>query len=189
MKSRGERYLDRLVELAGGREPARVYPIEPTRPDVKLPRVAAFSFPDLPEPGLITGFTYGLSLAGHPEWRFGTKELAVTVASSSPHWPIAIALVAERLRGDCPFEYGSTITIGEPIADDTHMTAFAIFAPLFPTDGNEEIDVGDALPIGLTGCYPIYASEKDFISRHGLEAFWKLEWDAFDVQRGPAVFD
>ena len=188
MKTRGERYLDRIIELAGGKEP-RVYPIDNTRPDLDLPRVAAFAFQDTPEAGLITGFTYGLSLAGHPLWRFGTKELAITVASSSEHWPIAIGIVAERLRGECSFEYGNTINVGEAIADESHMTGFAIFAPAFPIDPYDEIDLGDALPVGLTGCYPIYQTEIDFITRHGLEEFWKLEWDPFDVHRGPVVFD
>lgn len=188
MTSRAERYLDRIIELCGGKEP-RIHPIDNTRPELNLPPMTAFAFQDTPEPGLITGFTYGLSLARHPLWHFGSKELAITVASPSVEWPISIAIVAERLRGDCPFEYGNTVSVGETITDDTHMTAFAMFAPTFPEDPNDEIDVGDALPLGLTGCYPIHASEMDFISRRGLEEFWKLEWDAFDVHRGPAVFD
>jgi len=186
---RAGRYLDRIVQLAGGREPV-IHPIDSTRPEVHLPRVAAFSFPDTPEQGLITGFTYGLSLARHPLWRFGTPELAVTVFSSDPGWPISIALMCDRLRGDCPFEFGNTINIGEPITDETLMSAFVIFAPAFPREKDEqEIDVGDDLPIILTGCYPIHTSEMDFITRNGLEKFWKLEWDALDVQRGPVVFD
>ena len=189
MKSRAERYLDRLVELVG-REPQRVYPIESSRPDVHLPPVAAFSFPDTPEPGLITGFTYGLSLARHPLWKFGRPELAVTVYSSDPGWPISIGLMAERLRGDCPFEYGNTIRVGEPITDETHMTGFVIFAPAFPREKDaDRIDIGEDLPIGLSGCYPVHESEMDFIGRRGLEEFWKLDWDAYDVERGPVVFD
>ena len=188
VKSRGERYLDRIIELCGGKEP-RIHPIDNTRPDLNLPFVAAFAFQDTPEPGLITGFTYGLSLAGHPLWRFGTKELAITVASSKVEWPISIGIVAERLRGECPFEYGNTVSIGEAITDDTQMTGFVMFAPSFPEDPNDEIDVGDAVPVGLTGCYPIYASERDFITRHGFEEFAKFDWDAYDITRGPVVFD
>ena len=188
-RSRAERYLDRLLELCGGREP-RIHPVDKTRPDVRLPPVAAFAFQDTPEQGLITGFTYGLSLARHPLWRFGRPELAITVASTDVGWPISIACMAERLRGECPFEYGSTINVGEPITDETLMTGFAIFAPAFPLEKDQSrIDVGDDLPIYLAGCYPTYATEMEFISRRGLEEFWKLEWDAADVHRGPAVFD
>ena len=191
MKSRAERYLDRIVELAGGREPDRVYPIESTRPDVHLPPVAAFSFPDLPEPGLLTGFTYGLSLARHPDWTLGRPELAITVESDDAGWPIAIAIMAERLRGECPFTYGSTVTVGERITDETQMTGFVIFGPAFPLEKEQSrIDVGDDLPIYLAGCYPIYISERDFIGRRGFEEFWRnVDWDPLDVRRGPAIFD
>ncbi|HKW73726.1 MAG TPA: suppressor of fused domain protein [Candidatus Dormibacteraeota bacterium] len=189
MKSRAERYLDRIVELAGGREP-RINPIETSRPEVHLPPVVALSFQDMPEPGLISGFTYGLSLARHPLWQFGRPELAITVFSKDVGWPISIALMADRLRGECPFEFGNTINVGETITDETHLAAFAIFAPPFPDNPDDcKIDVGDDVPVILTGCYPIHRTEMDFIERNGLEAFWKLDWDAYDVQRGPAIFD
>lgn len=164
--------------------------IDTARPEAHLPRMTAFAFHDTPEPGLITGFTYGLSLSRHPLWIYGRPELAVTVYSTDVGWPISIAIMADRLRGDCPFEFGDTIGIGDRITDETQMTAFVIFAPTFPLEKEAtRIDVGDDLPIGLTGCYPIYESERDFIQRRGFEEFWKLEWDAYDVRRGPAVFD
>lgn len=186
---RADRFYDAIVKLAGGREP-KINLLESTRPEVHLPRVTAFAFQDTPEPGLMTGFTYGLSLARHPLWIFGRPELAITVFSSDPGWAFAIAYAAERLRGDCPFEYGSTIRLGEPLTPETQMTAFAIFAPPFPPEKERcRIDVGDDLPIYLAGCYPIHETEGDFINRRGLEEFWKLDWDAYDVQRGPVVFD
>ena len=55
------RYLDRIIKLAGGREPG-IHLVDETQPELHLPRVTAFCFPDLPEAGLMTGFTYGLSL-------------------------------------------------------------------------------------------------------------------------------
>jgi Suppressor of fused protein (SUFU) len=189
VKSRAERFLDRIAELAGGREP-HIHAVPDTRPEVHLPQVFAFAFQDTPEPGLITGFTFGLSQARHPDWRLGRPELAITVESNDVGWPIAIGLMAERLRGECPFSYGNTINIGEPITDETRMTAFVVFGPAFPVENDaSRIDVGDDLPIFLTGCYPIHQSEMDFITRRGLEAFWNLEWDPMDVRRGPVIFD
>lgn len=186
---RADRFLAAITKLAGGREP-KINLLESTRPDVHLPRMTAFTFHDTPQPGLITGFTYGLSMARHPDWILGRPELAITVFSADEGWPFAIAYAAERLRGECPFEFGSTITIGEPITAETQMTSFLIFAPTFPMEKERcRIDVGDDLPIYLAGCYPIHESEKEFIGRRGFEAFWKLGWDAWDVERGPAVFD
>jgi suppressor of fused protein SUFU len=188
-RERADRYLNRVVQLAGGREP-RIHAIPDTRREAHLPPVVAFAFADTPEPGLITGFTFGLSQARHPDWRLGRPELAITVESNDVGWPIAIGLMAERLRGECPFSYGNTINIGEPITDETRMTAFVVFGPAFPVENDAgRIDVGDDLPIFLTGCYPIHHSEMDFITRRGLEAFWNLEWDPMDVRRGPVIFD
>ncbi len=185
LPDRAERYLDRVTKLAGGREP-RIHPVESTQPGQK--RVFAFCLQDTPEPGLITGFTYGLSLARHPLWRFGRPELAITVESADIGWPIAVAIAAERLRGECPFEFGNTINVGATITENTQMTGFAIFAPVFPDEkDNCTIDVGDDLPVILTGCYPIHRSEMDFITEHGLEEFWHLVWDPFDTRRPAAV--
>ena len=57
-------------------------------------------YPDLPEAGMITGVTYGLSCADHPEWRFGRPEFVVTVSSRDEAWPLAAAWLGERFRGE-----------------------------------------------------------------------------------------
>ena len=49
-----------------------------------------------------------------------------------------------------------------------------------------KVDAGDDLPIIIVGMYPTYASERRFINDKGLEAFWRLDWDPYDVNR-PAV--
>jgi hypothetical protein len=48
------------------------------------------------------------------------------------------------------------------------------------------VDLGDAI-VHLTGCYPIHSSEMDFITEHGLEDFWKLDWEPYDVSRPPVA--
>jgi hypothetical protein len=68
------------------------------------------------------------------------------------------------------------------------MTAFVIFAPaVLPPEAYLGIDVGDPLPVNISGCYPIHESERAFIREHGLEAFWKLDWDPYDVRRPPVA--
>ncbi len=187
MPGRAELYLDRITQLAGGKEPA-FHMVESTHPGRKA--ITALCLADTPEPGLMSGFTYGLSTEHDPSWRFGRPELAITIESDDIGWPIAIAILAERFRGECPFSFGNTFEIGEPITAETRMTAFVLFGPAFPIAREEQsIDVGDALPIILVGCYPIYSNEKDFITRRGLKDFWDLDRDIFDVGRGPVVFD
>ena len=69
------------------------------------------------------------------------------------------------------------------------MTAFVIFrASLRDLDRNDfgNIDVGDALPINIQGLYPIHQAERQWIRTNGIQAFWQLDWDPYDVAR-PSV--
>jgi hypothetical protein len=66
------------------------------------------------------------------------------------------------------------------------VSAFVTFAPgaLEPEDA--EIDLSDC-KVFLTGCCPIYESERQFIHTQGLEEFWKLDWDVMEVSRPPVA--
>jgi hypothetical protein len=183
--SRVERYLAHLDRLAPDQEPLFL-PIESSNP--ALPRVAAITYQDLPEPGFITALTYGLSLADHPDWRYGKPELVISVISRDQRWATAAASLADGLRGSAAFRYGETIDFGEPVSADSSMSAFVIFAPaVLEREDCVGIDVGDSLPINLIGLYPIHDVERRWIDAHGLEAFWRLDWNPYDVGRAPVV--
>ena len=107
--------------------------------------------------------------------------------SDDAAWVLAIAHLAERLRHDCPFSYGDTIDFGEPIAKDSQMDGFAVFAPIALDVADAHVEVGDDLPIHIVGMYPTHGSERQFILVHGLDAFLQLDWDPYDVARPPAA--
>ena len=86
--------------------------------------VSCIVYRDIPEKGMLTAFTYGLSLVKHPDWKFGRPELTITVDSDDILWGIAIGHLANRLRGDCPFSYSNTINFGEKISQSSEMDAF-----------------------------------------------------------------
>jgi hypothetical protein len=183
--TRVERYLAHLDGLAGGAEP-EFFPVDSTHDG--LAKVVAIVYRDLPEPGMLTALTYGLSLADHPTWRLGKPELCISVTSADVAWGLATAFLAERLRGECPFGYGDAVSLGEPAADESAMTDFLVFAPaVLEQEDFLDIDVGDDLPINISGFYPIHESERVFIEANGLDAFWQLDWDLYDVRRGPAA--
>ncbi len=94
-----------------------------------LPGVSTLVFRDFPKKGMITGITYGLSLAQHPDWKNGRPELAITMEGDDLAWPLTAGILANRLRGNCPFSYGNTINFGEPIAEGSPLEAFFVFAP------------------------------------------------------------
>jgi hypothetical protein len=183
--TRIERFLAHLDRLSGGVEP-RFIPVESTHPG--LPGVTVIVYDDLPEPGMITGITYGLSLASHPEWRLGKPELCISVRSSDLSWPLAVGHIAEIQRGTNPFHYGDTINSGEQITAESAMTAFVIFAPaVLGRADYTDIDVGEALPINIIGLYPIHDAERRYIHQYGLKRFWGLGWDPYDMQRAAVV--
>jgi hypothetical protein len=68
------------------------------------------------------------------------------------------------------------------------MTSFAIFAPaVLDRSDYTGIDVGEALSVNICGLYPIHEAERRYIHSLGLEAFWKLDWDPYDVRRRSVV--
>lgn len=182
--TRVERFLAHLDGLSGGIEP-EFWPVESRHPGHH--RLTAVGYRNVPEKGLLTGITYGLSLARQESWRNGRPELSICVRSDDPTWVLAIAYLAHSLIHDCPFSYGNTINFGEPITADTQLDGFVVFAPLIVGPEDSRVDVGDDLPINILGMYPTSASERRFITEKGLEAFWRLDWDPYDVTRNAVV--
>ncbi|WP_435769411.1 suppressor of fused domain protein [Nocardioides sp. SYSU DS0651] len=183
-RSREELFLGHLDRLTGGAEP-QFASVESTTPD--LPGVTAIAYDDLPEPGHLVGITYGLSLAEHEAWLYGKPELCICVRSEDRRWALAVAYLAEVLRGRAPFSYGDLLELGEPISPESEMDGFVVFAPAVLEEADAAIDLGEELPVHLMGVYPTYESERTFIDEQGLEAFWKLDWDPYDVTRPPAA--
>lgn len=198
MPNRVARYLAHLDRLSGGVEP-RFFQLESTTP--ALAGVTAVAYPGVPE-GLLTGFSYGLSLADHPEWKYGRPELCLSVRSTDLAWVHAVGFVAERLRGTCPFTYGTTVDFGGRVCAESAMTAFAVFAPaVVASEHARDLDLGPsaaaaardgaagAVPdlVHLQGLYPVHASERAYIDAHGPDALWSFTFDPLDVRRAPVV--
>lgn len=182
--TRVEKYLLHLDALGGGIEP-EFRQVESTWPGHA--GITAISYRDTPESGLFLGLTYGLSLAHQDEWSRGRPELSICVKSDDPVWAYAIAYLAEQLRHDCRFGYGDTVDFGEPIVSGSALDGFVVFAPSVLDQDDARVDVGDSLPIHIVGMYPTFTSERGYIKENGLEEFWKLDWDAYDVSRAPVV--
>ena len=147
--------------------------------------VTSIVYKDIPEKGMITGITYGLSLVNHPEWKFGRPELIITVDSKDASWAQVAGYLANSLRGDCPFSYSNTINFREKISDESEMDAFLVFAPsILDKKDFANIDIGLNYKINIAGLYPIYASEMEYIEKNGLEKFWKHpNFDMYNVKR------
>jgi hypothetical protein len=172
-------HLDRVTR----RPEDGIRPVESSNP--KLPRVAVFVYKDWPEAGLITGFTFGLSAANHPDWKFGKPELMITVESADEAWPFAVGCMAQALRGKCPFCYGNTINFHAKVSEESDVDAFLIFAPPFLKKDQMAVKLQD-YTCNIAGMYPMFSSELPLYHELGLERFWHLpDWDPFNVHRKP----
>lgn len=147
--------------------------------------VTSIIYKDIPEKGMITGITYGLSLGKHPDWKFGRPELIISVDSKDTSWAQVAGYLANRLRGNCPLSYSNTINFREKISDESEMDAFLVFAPsILDKKDFTNIDIGLDYKINIAGLYPIYASEIEFIEKNGLEKFWKHpDFDMYNMNR------
>src|SRR5687767_10897128 len=69
------------------------------------PPVSVFVYKNVPEDGMITGVTYGLSIHPFPAWKFSRPEMIVAVQSLDTAWPCAAGVFAADFRGKKPFQY------------------------------------------------------------------------------------
>ena len=176
-----ETYL-RHLESITGREEDIIRKVDSTDPN--LPFVAVFSYRDWPRDGYITAFTFGLSAAEHPDWKLGRPELMISVESEEEVWGFAAGVLAEGLRGECPFCYGNTINFHAVVSEgESELDAFLVFSPPFLECEQMAVEL-DGFTCNISGLYPMFSSEITLYNEVGLEKFWKLPgWDPFDVRR------
>jgi hypothetical protein len=68
------------------------------------------------------------------------------------------------------------------------MTAFVVFLPaVLDREDYDAIELGLDDIVNIVGIYPIHESERRFIVDHGLEEFWRLGWNPYDVSRAAMV--
>ena len=105
--------------------------------------------------------------------------------STDDSWECVAGYLANQLRGEFPFSYGSKINFKAKIAEDSDMDAFLIFAPsILEQEDFLDIEVGLDYKISIAGLYPIYSSEFGKIDELGLEDFWHHpKFDMYNVKR------
>jgi hypothetical protein len=155
----------------------------------ELGMVLGVVYQDYPEPGLTSGFTYGLSAVRHPEWKTYKPELCITVESAKDDWISAVARLVEWNRTNHPFLPGSLFHYGQAIAGDTQMDSFLVFneeigeaRPIIP-DSQRSVQLQDET-IQIYQIYPLYHNEVEFIKKVGIRKFAGLqEYVPYQVKR------
>ena len=142
------------------------------------PKIYVFYFNALPEEGCLTAITCGLSEAAHPDWKFGTPELMVSMKSQSKSWGMAAGHFASLFFAEKRFSYGDVFKFDNPISEEGAMNAYLLFAPSF-LDKEKSKFVLPNRTVNLVGMYPIYDEEIEIYNRIGLKDFWHA--DGFEM--------
>ncbi len=180
MNQAAEQYIAALTRRYG--EPASVAGVESDNPDLGM--VLAISFRDYPQPGLLTGFTYGLSAASHPQWQDARPELVITVQSADEAWAHAVAYLAEWQRERHDFAPGSLFHYGKLVAPASAMNSFLVFEPAAKDEGMFAPIPLEGRRIVLRMAYPLYEGEVGLIQKVGIRKFMGLpQYDFFSVDR------
>lgn len=149
--------------------------------------VLVSSYPDTPEPGCRTSFTFGLSSAVHSEWRLGRPELMLSVRSDDTAWGLCMGEIVRTQRDRILFEQGSILNFGQQISSESLMSSFLVFASNLLDASSSRFEFDDRV-INISQLYPIHESEGDTILSVGLERFfWEMGIDFEDVRRKPVT--
>lgn len=180
MPSNAELFMDHLASVFGDEDAIH----KTNSPDGGSP-VSVFVYKNIPEEGMITGVTYGLSTSPFPAWKFSRPEMIVSVQSLELDWPCSAATFAALFRGKKTFQYGDVFTTDYPLAPDTKMDGFLVFAQSILSDEFVSVQLND-YKVHFSQFYPIYRKELVVYEKIGLEAFWQhKDFDMYDVARKP----
>ncbi|MEH7350811.1 suppressor of fused domain protein [Gottfriedia acidiceleris] len=178
MKSNAEIFLENIEDLFGEADVIRS--VESL--DGRTP-ISIFTYYNLPEEGMITFVTYGLSESNHPDWKYGKPEIILTLETQDESWGFAAANFVAEFRGIKTFSYGSLFTQDTPLSKESEMTGYFVFVPSILDKKYSKIELPDK-PINLVGLYPIYKEEVELYQSIGLKEFWHLDgFDLYDVNR------
>jgi len=161
--------------------------------DQESGRVLAATYANFPNPGYVTGFTYGLSLVDKPDWAAARRELCITVRSDDMEWTKIPSRMVASMRGICSFNRGQALGYAGVFVEESRMSSVLLAEPVVSL-GGELVDLTSIKPysrepdlVEIIGVYPIYASERDLVYSSGFDALWNLPWDRVDPMRLPAA--
>lgn len=145
--------------------------------------VTMIGFANTPDVGWSTFFSYGLSLANHPEWVNSKPEMIVSVESTDTSWGIVAGKIIAKARNEYLFEYGDLFHWNEPISKDSKMSSFFIFANSVIPEKSASLAI-KGRKIHLSQMYPIYEEEKEIIYKLGpVKFFFLKDWELGSVKR------
>ena len=171
-----EKYLEHLDTI---------FKVEPTYfkySEDESPALHTFTYKGIPEEGMISGFTCGLSLVEPPYNGNVRNEFLVSVDSEDISWVMAAADIVLKHRGNAAFQVGDTINFNAQVSKESGMSSFFIWHQGLINESHELI----CLPewhVRILQLFPIYDDERLIIKEHGPDWLMELVDDPSDVKR------
>ena len=179
MKEKIGIFFDHVESIAG--KAGVFFPID------ENPKIVVAQYQDVPESGCLTAFSFGLSVAGHKEWRNGRPELMISMDSGDSAWALAMGEAIRNGWSNCLFSHGNILNFGQKISDESDMSAFLVYACSVLDSSDVRVDVGE-WSINISQLYPIHSLEIPLIKKIGAEKFFNdFDIDFFDPRRVPLV--
>lgn len=177
MKEVVDKYFDHLY---------KIFKVEPKyfkySDDDDFPPLHLLTYEDLPESGMMTGFTSGVSLVPPADNGKVRKELMISVFSSDPSWALAVADIGYQHRGMWRFEVGDVVNHHGKISDESDMSSFLVWHQGVIREDHEIICM-PGWHTKIMGLFPIHDEERELIAKHGPDWIFELVDDPCDVTR------
>lgn len=122
------------------------------------------------EPELLTTISYGASFATTPE-QVHKVELCLQMNSNDMAWAHVVGYLANQLRGDCPFNKGEIIRLGQAVSAESKLNSFVVVPATFTEFPSPVKDGRKSTGVHIMELIPIYEEEVLSISKKGLDAF------------------
>jgi len=177
MKESAEKYLEHLD---------KIFKVEPRyfthSKEDEYPPFHSFTYRDIPEKGMVTGFTSGVSFVEQPDESNVRPELMICVDTEDDIWVLALADIGYQHRGEYHFQPGDTINFNSKISEESEMSSFFVWHQNVINEKYEIICLPD-WHIKILQLFPVHDDERLLIHEHGPEWLFELVEDPCDIKR------
>jgi len=148
----------------------------------EFPPFHSFTYKDIPQAGMVTGFTCGVSLVEQPDGGNVRPELMICVDTEDDIWVLALSDIGHQHRGEYYFKPGDTINFNAKISEESEMTSFFVWHQNVIREDHELVCLPD-WHIRFLQLFPVHDDERILIHEHGPEWLFELVDDPCDVKR------
>ena len=164
----------------------KIFDVEPSyfrhSKEGESPPFHSLTYKGIPQKGMVTGFTLGMSFVAKSKESNSRTELMISIDTTDDVWVLALADIGYRNRGNTSYEAGDTINFNCKISEESEMTSFLVWHQGVIHEDHETICLPD-WHIRLLQLFPIHDDERILVHEHGPEWLFEHVTDPSDIKR------